>query len=233
MVSSKTERRARTPGPLRLAFTQAIQDWYYGLIPLAVINLLWLVSVITVVAGPPATAAMLAVARDAVAGQTDDPGHFFTYLRRFFWRAWGLGLITFLGSVILVTDMFYYAGLMSGNAILANTGVFFLLYVLIVWIEFLLLAWPLLVDRPNMPILDVMRNAAILTLRRPGANFGLALIVIVLYVLSFTLAVILALAFAAIVALMVQHYLHIQAPQLANFPPSPGEDAVQAESELW
>jgi uncharacterized membrane protein YesL len=176
---------------------------------------------------------MLAVARDAVAGQTDDPGHFFTYLRRFFWRAWGLGLITFLGSVILVTDMFYYAGLMSGNAILANTGVFFLLYVLIVWIEFLLLAWPLLVDRPNMPILDVMRNAAILTLRRPGANFGLALIVIVLYVLSFTLAVILALAFAAIVALMVQHYLHIQAPQLANFPPSPGEDAVQAESELW
>ena len=29
-------RRGRDPGPLRLAFTRAVQDWYYGLIPFAV-----------------------------------------------------------------------------------------------------------------------------------------------------------------------------------------------------
>ena len=223
----------RAPGPLRLAFTRAVHDWYYGLIPFGVMNLLWLVSVLTVVAGPPATAAMLAVARDAVAGVTDDPGHFFSYVRRFFWRAWGLGLITFLGSVILVTDMFFYAGLVSGNSLLSSMGVFFLLYVLIVWIEVLLIAWPLSVDRPNMPVRDVLRNAAILTLRSPGANFGLALIVIFLFVVSFSVAVILAMAFAVIIALLVQHYLHLQAPVLANFPESPGEEAVQVEGAQW
>ena len=36
--------------------------------PFAVINLVWLVLVLTVVAGPPATAAMLGVARDAAIG---------------------------------------------------------------------------------------------------------------------------------------------------------------------
>ena len=233
MVSSKAERRVRTPGPLRLAFTRAVHDWYYGLIPFGVMNLLWLVSVLTVVAGPPATAAMLAVARDAVAGVTDDPGHFFSYVRRFFWRAWGLGLITFLGSVILVTDMFFYAGLVSGNSFLSSMGVFFLLYVLIVWIEFLLIAWPLSVDRPNMRVRDVLRNAGILTLRMPGANFGLALIVILLFVLAFSVAVILAMAYAAIIALLVQHYLHLQASVLANFPASPGEEAAPAQGEQW
>src|SRR5207249_3036330 len=55
--------------PLRFAFTGAVQDWWYGLIPFAVLNLLWLLLVLTVVAGPPATAAMLGVARDAAVGE--------------------------------------------------------------------------------------------------------------------------------------------------------------------
>src|SRR6476469_7951988 len=86
--------------PLRTAFTLAIQDWYYGLIPFAALNLLWLVLVVTVVAGPPATAAMLGVARDAAIGEGAEPRNFFIYLRRYFWRAWGLGLVTLLVSII-------------------------------------------------------------------------------------------------------------------------------------
>ena len=65
------------PGPLRIAFTRAIQDWYYDLIPFAVMNLVWLIMVVTVIAGPPATAAMLCVARDTATGQGGEPGRFF------------------------------------------------------------------------------------------------------------------------------------------------------------
>ena len=56
-------------GLVRIAFTRAIQDWWYALINLAVINLIWFACVVTVVAGPPATAALLVVARDAAVGQ--------------------------------------------------------------------------------------------------------------------------------------------------------------------
>jgi uncharacterized membrane protein YesL len=223
--------RGRTPGPVRLAFTRAVQDWYYGLIPFAVINMLWLALVLTVVGGPPATAAMLGVARDAAIGYGPEPGSFFIYLKQYFWRAWGLGIVTLIGSVILVTDMRFYANALSDNPFLLNTGVYFLLYVLVVWLEFLFVAWPLLVNQPGMPIRDVLRNAAIVTLRTPGAGFGLALVVIILSILSLALAFLTAMALAAFMSLLAQHYIHIQAPVLANFPPRPGEGAIPPEGE--
>ncbi|MEO8288255.1 MAG: DUF624 domain-containing protein [Chloroflexota bacterium] len=232
MVSSDAhEQLMHPPGPLRLAFTRAARGWYYGLIPFSVMNFLWLVSVLTIIGGPPATAAMLAVARDALLMQGGEPRNFLRYMGQYFWRAWGLGLVSLLGTAILVTDIAFYANVMSGNHILMNMGTLLLLYVLIIWVEFLLLAWPLLVDRPEMPLRDVVRNAAILTLRVPAANFGLALIVAILCVLSVFVAVLFALAFTAFVSLMVQHYLYLQAPVLANFLPLPGEDAEQATAE--
>ena len=219
------------PGPLRLAFTRAANDWYYGLIPFSIMNFLWLVSVLTIVGGPPATAAILAVARDALVSQGGEPRNFLPYMKQYFWRAWGLGLVSFLGTAILVTDMAFYADVMSGDPVLANAGILFLVYVLIVWLEFLLLAWPLMVNQLEMPLRHVIRNAAILTLRVPMPNFGLALLVITLYVLSVLVAIVFALAFTAFVSLLVQHYLYLQAPVLANFPPLPGEGAAQATSE--
>jgi hypothetical protein len=187
--------------------------------------------VVTVVAGPPATAAILGVARDAAVGEGAEPKNFFIYLRSFFWRAWAFGLLTLLGTIILVTDFRFYADAMSGNPLLLSTGMWFLVYVLIVWLEFLLIAWPLLVNQPEMSMGNIMRNAAIVTLRLPGANFGLALVVLLLCVFSFFLTIAVSLALAAIVSLLAQHYLHIQAPVLANFPPRPGEGAVEPEDE--
>jgi uncharacterized membrane protein YesL len=213
---------------LRYAFTRAIQDWYYGLIPFAALNFVWLLLVLTVVGGPPATAAMLAVARDAAIGYGAEPKNFYIYLKQYFRRAWGLGIVTFLGSVILVTDLGFYADALGGNPVLFNAGIFFLLYVLIVWLEVLLVAWPLMVNQPEMSIRDVMRNAVVVTLRTPGAAFGLALLVVILCLFSLALAVLVALALAAIASLLAQHYLHFQAPVLANFPPTVGEAAAQA-----
>lgn len=88
-----------------------------------------------------------------------------------------------------------------------------------------------MVNQPQMPLQHVIRNAAILTLRVPAGNFGLALLVVTLYVLSVTVAVVFALAFAAFVSLLVQHYLYLQAQVLANLPPLPGEGAEQATRE--
>jgi uncharacterized membrane protein YesL len=215
---------------VRLAFTRAVGDWYYNLIPFAVLNMLWFLLVLTVVAGPPATAAMLGVARDAAVGEGVEPRNFFIYLRRFFWRAWGLGVITFVVSFILLTDLRFFAAVMSGNPVLSSIAGLLLFYVPVVWLEFLLLAWPLLVNQSEMSLPNVMRNAAILTLRTPGANFGLALLVILLSFFSFFLTIAVPLALAALVSMLVQHYLHIQAPVLANFPPRPGEGAVQPEA---
>ncbi|HMA33132.1 MAG TPA: DUF624 domain-containing protein [Chloroflexia bacterium] len=215
--------RARRAGPVRLAFTHAVQDWWYGLIPFAVLNLVWLGCVATVVAGPPATAALFVVARDAAIGQGAEPSTFFYALRRYFWRSWGLGLVSAAGTFLFVFDLYYYADRLAGTGIAFNVGVFFLVYVLLVWLEFLLMAWPLLVNHPAMGLRHVLRNAAIVTLRTPGANFGLAAIVVLLTLFSIWFSPFVGLGLGALVALLAQHYLHIQAPVLANFPPRPGE----------
>jgi len=222
---------ARGAGPLRLAFTRAVQDWWYGLVPLAILNLVWFLCVLTVVAGPPATAALLVVARESAVGYGTEPSTFFHALRRYFWRAWSLALVTAAGSFLFVFDLYYYNDRLSGLGFATTVGTVFLFYVLILWFEFLLLAWPLLVDQPEMALRYVLRNALICTLRTPGANFGLALLIVVLTALCIWLSPLVGLALGALVALIVQHYLHVQAPVLANFPPMPGEGAPAAQGE--
>ena len=71
-----------------------------------------------------------------------------------------------------------------------------------------------------------MRNAAILTLRVPGANFGLVLSCSPHVVSSFFSRPSLRLALAAFVSLLAQHYLNVQAPVLANFRPAPAKGPV-------
>jgi hypothetical protein len=135
-----------------------------------------------------------------------------------------------LGTIILVTDIRFYADALAGNPLLLNIGVVFLVYVLVVWLELQLIAWPLLINQPEMAIRDVLRNAGILTLRLPLANLGLALIVILLGVFSFFIPIAVSLALAAFVSLLAQHYLHLQAPVLANWPPRPGETVAPVEA---
>jgi uncharacterized membrane protein YesL len=174
---------------------------------------------------------MLLVARDAAVGEGAEPRNFFIYLKQYFGRAWKFGLVTLLGTIILVIDARFYFEILSGNVGLLNIGVWLVLYIFLLWLEFLLIAWPVLVDQPEMRIRHVMRNSAVVMLRYPGANLGLALIVFFLTIISIPLAVLLALALAAFISLMVQHYLHLQAPLLANFPLRPGEGAVPPEKD--
>jgi hypothetical protein len=49
-------------------------------------------------------------------------------------------------------------------------------------------------------------------------------------VLSFFIAIIVSLALAAFVSLLAQHYLHLQAPILAHWPPRPGQATGPAEA---
>jgi uncharacterized membrane protein YesL len=210
--------------PLLSAFARAAEDWWYGLIPFAVINLLWFGCVITVVAGPPATAALLAVARDAAVGQGAEPSTFFWTLRRLFWRSWALGLITAAGTLFLLVDLRFYSEALQGTGLLASLGIGVLGYIFLIWCEAVLIAWPLMVNQPEMALRDLLRNTAIFTLRYPGSNLGLALIVAVLAVFGFLVSFLIPLALGAFVALLVQHYLHVQAPILAAWPPRPGEE---------
>ncbi len=212
--------------PLLRAFTKAVEDWWYGMIPFAVLNLLWFVCVLTVVAGPPATAALLSVARDAAIGQGAEPSSFFYAFRRLFWRSWQLGAFTAAGTFFLVLDIRFYGLLLSGNSLIYGMGMTMLVYLLLLWCEGLLIAWPLLVNQPQMALRDLLRNTVVFILRAPLLNLGLTAIVALLMLFGLVVSFIIPLALGSILALLVQHYLHLQAPTLAAWPPSPGETSA-------
>ncbi|HUS14748.1 MAG TPA: DUF624 domain-containing protein [Chloroflexia bacterium] len=205
------------------AFSLAIQDWWNGLIPLAVVNVLWLVCVLTVIGGPPGTAALLVVARGATGGHAVDPRTFVTALRPLFWRSWGLGAVSAAGTLFLTVDWAFYRVQLQDLGLGYGAGMLLLTYALVVWLEFLLIAWPLLVDQPHLRLRDVLRNAGILTLRYPAANLGLAVLVLLLVLIALVVAPMIGLAVGAMVALLAQHYLNQQVPALGVFPPLPGE----------
>ncbi len=213
--------------PLLTAFARAVGDWWYGMIPFAVLNLLWFVCVLSVVAGPPATAALLSVARDAAIGQGAEPSSFFFAFRRLFWRSWQLGAITAAGTFFLLIDMRFYGLLLSGNALIYGMGMTLLIYILLLWCEGLLIAWPLLVNQPTMPLRVLLRNTVLFILRAPLLNLALTALVALLLVFGLVVSFTIPLALGAVIALLVQHFLHIQAPALAAWPPSPGETSVE------
>ncbi len=213
--------------PVLTSFARAVGDWWYGLIPFAVLNLLWFACCLTVVAGPPATAALLSVARDAAIGQGAEPSSFFYAFRRLFWRSWQLGAITAAGTFFLLIDMRFYGLLLSGNSLIYGMGMTLLIYVLLLWCEALLIAWPLLVNQPTMALRDLLRNTALFILRAPLLNLGLTALVALLVLFGIIVSFLIPLALAAVVALLVQHFLHLQAPALAAWPPGPGEMSVE------
>jgi len=212
---------------LLTAFARAVEDWWYGMIPFAVLNLLWFVCVISVVAGPPATAALLVVARDAAIGQGAEPSSFFYAFRRLFWRSWRLGAISAGGTFFLLLDIRFYGLLLSGNSLIYGMGMTLLVYILLLWCEALLIAWPLLVNQPDMALRDLFRNTVLFILRAPLLNLGLTALVALLLLFGLVVSFIIPLALGAVIALFVQHFLHLQAPTLAAWPPSPGEASVE------
>src|SRR6476659_8003834 len=131
-------------GAVRIAFTRAVRDWWYGLIPFAIINLMWFGFVVSVVAGSSTKNALLVCARDSAIGQGTELSTFFHALRRYFWRAWALGLVSAVGTVLLTFDLKFYSDTLSGSGLLFTMGILFLLHVLVLWGEPLLPVSPLL-----------------------------------------------------------------------------------------
>jgi uncharacterized membrane protein YesL len=208
---------------LAVAFARAVADWWYGLIPFAILNFAWFAGVLTVIAGPPATAALLVVARDAAMGVGAEPSTFFAAFRQFFWRSWGLGLITAAGTLFLGYDFVFYMSLLADNALALGAGLSFFGFLLLLWGAVLLVAWPLLVNQPAMPLRAVLYNALLCTLQAPFAAGGLLILVLLLLLFALAVAFLLPLVLGAFVALLAQHYLHLRAPILAAWPPGPGD----------
>lgn len=165
---------------LRL-FPRAIALWWRELLFLLVLNFVWLLAQATVIFGPPATAALVAIAARIVDGELVDFGDFWEALKANFGSAWLWGLAQLLVYGVLGFNLVAYAGA-------TTIGVLALRYawtlMAVAWFAINLYFWPLYFAQVDHRFSTALSNAARMALLNPGATVVFALLALILNVVS-------------------------------------------------
>lgn len=165
-------------------FARAIQAWWREFAFLLVLNFLWLLAQVTVVLAAPATAGLVAVARQIVDQELVDFGDFWRAVRANLRAAWLWGLAQLMVYVVLAFNLQYYAD-NAGAPALALRYAWTLLAAL--WFAINLYYWPLYFEQVDRRFTTTLGNAAKMALLNPGftiAYAGLAVVIVAVSVLS-------------------------------------------------
>ena len=152
---------------------RAFAAWWGEWPLLMLLNLAWLALQIPIVTGPPATAAMYAMARRVADGEGVGPRQAWQSLRAMFWPAWGWGAVNLVLAVVVIGNFAAY-GAAPGLGWAALRLAWGSLTVL--WIAINLFYWPFWLAQADQRMVTTLRNALVMCLKAPG--FGLTLLVI-------------------------------------------------------
>jgi uncharacterized membrane protein YesL len=204
------------PGPLRplLPVGRTIRDWWRDLLPLSLACFAWAALSLTVIGGPPAGAALFAMCRASILHEEPDTRLFVGALRAYFLKSWLLGLVSAAGIAIWVVDLMLYAGVATQAGLVGQLGLFAIIYVGVTWLQTLFYAWALLVCRPDLKLLQLLRNGMVLALRNPLQTYLNTLYIALVFVLGYALPALFVLLAPLHVALLGLHSLYVLAPEL-------------------
>ena len=188
---------------------QALRVWWSDFLLLIFFNLAWLALQIPIVTGPPATAAMYAIARRLADGELIEPRHGLEALRRMFGPGWVWGAINLLIVGVVVGNFWLYqsaTGWLWAGARLV-WGVIGL-----GWFAVNLFYWPFWLAQEQHSLPVTFRNSFLFLAKRPGLALTLVVISVILIVVSVLTTLPLAAALMAWLALIgvlaVEEALH-------------------------
>ncbi|MGQ9491581.1 MAG: DUF624 domain-containing protein [Anaerolineae bacterium] len=197
---------------LRL-FARAIALWWREFPFLLVLNLVWLLAQVTVVLGPPATAALVAVAGRVADGELTDCGDFWRALQANFGTAWRWGLAQGLVYGVLGFNLVAYAG-RDGASLLSLRYAWTLLA--LAWFAVNLYFWPLHFEQIDRRFTITLSNAAKMALLNPGFTAAYTLLALAFIGISIFSGLLLGAVMAAWLALwstlIVRHLLTKASP---------------------
>lgn len=150
---------------LLVLFSQAVRAWWQELLFLLLLNVVWLAAQFTIVLGPPATAALYAIARQIVDRELVGPADVWQAVRVHFSAAWIWGAAQILVYGVLSYNLAYYAG-RGGLGFLTLRYAWTLM--LVAWFAINLYYWPLYFAQTDRRFMTTLSNAARMALLNPG-----------------------------------------------------------------
>jgi uncharacterized membrane protein YesL len=176
----------------------AIAAWWRELLFLLVLNFLWLVAQVSVVFGPPATAAMYAVAQRVLNHELVDFGDAWRAGKEAFAVSWAWGLAQLAVYAVLGYNLLFYGA--RGGLLLATLRWAWALLAC-AWFASNLYFWPLYLAQSDRRFLTTMGNALKMALLNPGYTLGYAALALLLIAVSALSGLLLGAVLAAWLAL--------------------------------
>jgi len=160
----------------------ALQDVWADLWTGLVCNLLWTLSVLLIIPGPPATLALFYYGNRLAHGEAADLGDYWRAFRRNWgtgwrWGAINLVIIAFLAGDAILTGQY-------NQSTLAQFAQGFYLALLAGWLLVQFYALPFLFEQENAGIRRALRNSTVLIGRNLAFSFGLAGLLLTLMLLG-------------------------------------------------
>ncbi len=159
----------------------AATEWWRNWLRLTVLNLVWMVSWLLVLTGPPVTLAVYAYLERLAANDEMTPGEFLAEVRRNLLRGWLWALpVLALVASLLVSLPFYaqFAELWARAAELA------VVVLVLGWLFVQFFALPYLFVQGSRSLVQAYRNAALTAFASPLYSLVVAVALLVLLVLS-------------------------------------------------
>ena len=213
MTDAGALRPLRINGGLGRALQAALGAWWREIFALTGLNLLWTVAAFSIVALPPATAAMFYVARQVLGNDSFVNWQTFWQPLRRYWRAaWAWGFVFFALSGVAAANLWIYRG--------APGAVWTILRwvwatLLVLWVILNLFFWPFWFaeDEAHRKLRTTWRNALAFVTANPFPALFVTLIVVLLGVLSFLFGVPLGVLFMSWTALLATATLAAYLPR--------------------
>ncbi len=173
-----TRRLPSTMQPLAAAGRLLWDEWLIYI----VFNLMWTLSMLTILFGPPLTFGLFYVAQRSVEGRVVSWRHLLQGARRHFWQSWlwmaaDLLIVAMVGYALIFYQAVPYNWARGAQAIMAA--------VLVGWLTLQLYALPLLMVQPGISLRSAWFLAWRTILRRP-----LPALIVALTVVSFAILIV-------------------------------------------
>ena len=195
------------------ALRAALGGWWREIFVLTGLNLVWTLAAFSIVALPPATAAMFYVARQVLAKDGFvNWQSFWEPFRRYWPAAWAWGLVFFGLAGVAASNLWIYRDAPgSGWTVLRWVWA----TLLVVWVILNLFFWPLWFaeDEAHRTLRTTWRNTLAFLSAKPSAALFVTLVVLLLGFVSFLYGVPLGVLFMSWTALLATATLAAYLPE--------------------
>ena len=170
----------RWPVPLKVVI-QALSDWWDDWVNMALISLVWLLSWVTIVLGPPATFGLYYVTNQLVRGRSLGLRGFLEGGRQYLLKSWQWMLLNLVVAVVSVVNIWFYGQLDADWAAMVQILPLFLG---LTWLVIQFYALPYLMEQKEESLKLALRNGLFTFLAAPGYTAVVAGLAFLLMALS-------------------------------------------------